>query len=84
MAEQEPVGVTFEAVPGQSSVGVYEVDDGVPVFVTDDPYLLSDGKTRVAPVPVFDAEGPTYTDGMGNVQAAIPVTGLPEPEPGED
>lgn len=72
----EPIGVTLEAVEGQDSVAVYESDTGLEVFSVSAPYLLSDGVSLQAPMPVFDAGGSVYTDSMGNAQSALAVSGL--------
>lgn len=77
---QERVGITFIVPAGQEATGVYEDAAGVDVFETDVPYLLSDGKSLAAPIPVKVVEGATFTDSMGNAQTAIAVSGLPEPE----
>ena len=76
----EPIGVTLDEVEGQESVAVYESDTGLDVFSTDVPYLLSDGVSLQAPMPVFDAGGSVYTDSMGNAQSALAVHGLSPPD----
>lgn len=75
---KEPLGVTFIVPAGQSATGVYEADGGTDVFETDEPYLLSDGRALMPPLPVVLVEGMTFTDGMGNVQKALGVSGLPD------
>lgn len=77
---KQPLGITYDVPAGQEATGVYEVEGGIEVFETDTPYLLSDGKSLVRPLPVFDAGGAVYVDSMGNAQRAIAVSGLPEPE----
>ena len=75
---KQPLGVTFTVPAGQEATGVYEAGGGVDVFEADDPYILEDGQTLMPPLPVFDAGGPVFTDSMGNTQAALAVSGLPE------
>lgn len=75
---KEPLGITFVVPAGQEATGVYEDPDGVDVFETDTPYLLSDGVTLMSSLPVFDAGGPVFIDSMGNAQWALGVSGLPE------
>lgn len=77
---REPLGISFIVPAGQEATGVYEDTAGVEVFETDAPYLLSDGKSLAAPLPVKVVEGATFTDSMGNAQTALAVSGLPEPE----
>lgn len=75
---KQPLGVTFNVPAGQEATGVYEAESGVEVFETDAPYLLSDGVSLQPPLPVVLADGPTFIDSMGNVQAALAVAGLPD------
>ncbi len=72
----DPLGVTLTVPAGQAAIGVYEDAAGIPVFETDAPYLLSDGRSLEAPMPVFDAGGPVFQDAMGNAQSALVVNGL--------
>lgn len=74
------LGVTLTVPAGQEAIGVYDAAGGVPVSIEDDPYLLSDGRSLVSPLPVKVVEGAVYTDSLGNAQTALAVTGLPEPE----
>lgn len=76
MSNKQSLGVTFIPKSGQSVTGVYEADNGVEVFETDTPYLMTDGKSLVSPLPVIDVGGPVFADGMGNAQSSMPVTGL--------
>lgn len=79
---KQPLGVTFNVPAGQEATGVYEAESGIEAFETDAPYLLSDGVSLQPPLPVVLAGGPSFIDGMGNVQAALAVSGLgPGPEP---
>src|SRR5690554_4818793 len=71
-----PIGVTLTVPSGKSAIGVYEDESGIPVFSTNAPYLLSDGKSLCDPMPVFDAGGPIYQDSMGNVRFSLAVSGL--------
>lgn len=75
----EQIGVTFTVPENQDATGVYEHDSGVEVFQTDEPYLLSDGKSLVDPLPVKVVGGPVFLDVMGNAQAAMAVSGLSHP-----
>lgn len=65
--------VTYIVSPGQEPMPVYEAEGGMPVFVTDDPYLLSDGLSLMSPLYVVDAGGPTWVASDGSLQAALPV-----------
>lgn len=72
----EPIGVTFVVPENQDAMGVYESENGIEVFETDAPYLLSDGKSLVNPLLVKIVDGPVFLDAMGNAQAAMAVSGL--------
>lgn len=69
------IGVTLSTVSGQEALGVYEAEGGVEVVQTDAPYLTS-ALSLQSPMPVFDAGGPVFVDGMGRPQMSLPVTGL--------
>lgn len=73
---KEPLGVTFTVPDGQEATGVYEADGGADVFITDAPYLLSDGVSRQPPLPVKIVDGPTWISVNGSLQKAMPVSGL--------
>jgi len=73
MGPNDPLGVTFLPIAGMEAVPVYEAEGGMPVFVTDDPYLLSDGLSLMSPLYVVDAGGPTWVASDGSLQAALPV-----------
>lgn len=77
---KQPLGITLVVPAGQEAIGVYEDENGAEVFETDAPYLLTDGRSLAAPLPVKIVEGETYTDSLGNAQTALGVSGLPEPE----
>lgn len=70
----DAIGLTLIVVDGEAAIPVYESDTGLETFATDDPYLLSDGESLLAPIPVFDAGGPVYVDAQGNAADAMPVT----------
>lgn len=72
---REPIGI--EIIEDEAAVGAYEVEDGLEAFEADGPYLMADGKSLQAPVPVQIVDGPVYADAMGNACAAIPIT-LPD------
>lgn len=72
----DPIGITLNLVEVQDSVAVYQADTGLEVFSADAPYLLSDGVSLQAPMPVFDAGASVYIDSMGNAQSALAVNGL--------
>lgn len=76
MGPNEPFGVTFVPVAGMEAVPVYEAEGGMPVFITDEPYLASDGLSLMSPLYVVDAGGPTWMASDGSLQSALPVTGL--------
>lgn len=79
---KQPLGVTFNVPAGQEATGVYEAESGIEAFETDSPYLLSDGVSLQPPLPVMLADGSTFIDSMGNVQAALAVSGIgPGPDP---
>lgn len=79
---KQPLGVTFNVPAGQEATGVYEAESGIEAFETDAPYLLSDSASLQPPLPVALVEGPTFIDSMGNVQAALAVSGIgPAPDP---
>lgn len=72
MPDKEPVGITFGVPSTSDPLPVREVADGVPVIVTDNPFLMTDGKSLQAPIPVVLA-----TEG----QDALGVSGLSESPP---
>lgn len=80
----ERIGVTYLIPEGHEPIPVYDSGDGVPVFITDEPYLLSDGLCLESPIPVVDAGGPTWLARDGSLQAAWAVSGLTPPEPEEN
>lgn len=69
------LGITYQSTPDQERTGIYESEDGVAVFVTDDPYMLSGAPSLQSPMPVFDAGGPKFVDGMGRLQSSLAVNG---------
>lgn len=77
MAKQ-PLGITV----GEGGVGVYEHAGGIETFETDSPYLLADGVSLAAPLPVHFVDGPVFFDSHGNPQAAIPIRGSTPPPGG--
>ena len=76
MAKQ-PLGITV----GEGGTGVYEHEAGIETFETEGPYLLSDGVSLAAPLPVHFVDGPVFFDSHGNLQAAIPVRPTAPPVP---
>lgn len=72
---KQKLGITTNH-QARDATGVYESPIGIEVFETDDPYLLSDGKSLASPLPVVVVDGPVFTDAMGNAQAALAVRGL--------
>jgi len=84
MGPNDPLGVTFLPVAGMEAVPVYEAEGGTPVFITDEPYLASDGLSLMAPLYVVDAGGPTWMDMEGQLMSSMPVSGLTPPEPEEN
>lgn len=84
MPLKQPLGVTFIIPDGQEATGVYEDENGIAVFETDEPYLLDDDVSLQHPLPVKVVSDPIFTDSMGNAQKALAVTGLIPPEPEEE
>lgn len=76
MSLRQPLGITFIVPDGQEATGVYEDENGIAVFETDEPYLLDDGKSLQPPLPVKIVSGPIFTDSMGNAQSALAIMGL--------
>lgn len=75
---KQPLGITV----GEGGTGVYEHEAGIEVLQTDAPYLLADGVSLAAPLPVHFVDGPVFLDSYGNPQAAIPVRGATPPVDG--
>lgn len=73
----DAIGLTLIAADGDVAIPVYESASGLETFATDDPYLLSDGESLLAPIPVFDAGGATWIDADGNAHDALAVTVVP-------
>lgn len=75
----QPIGITYQTAPARDRIGVWPDANGDDVFITDAPYIATDGKSLLAPVPVFDAPGPIYTDTVGRpmqswrIKSAAPV-----------
>ena len=76
MAKQ-PLGITV----GEGGTGVYEHEAGIETFQTDTPYLLADGVSLAAPLPVHFVDGPVFFDSYGNPQTTIPVRPVPATPP---
>lgn len=72
----EPLGTIPD---GQEATGFYEIEDGVPVFETRDPYLMKDGHSLQPPLPVKLVTGPIFIDSMGNAQSASPIKRMAAP-----
>lgn len=74
---KSPLGVTYNVPAGQEATGVYNDPEGLTAFFSDEPYLS--GGALLSPLPVFDADGATFVDSMGNVQSSVPMnlSGLP-------
>lgn len=79
MGPNDPLGITYVVPDGQEAIGVYEAEGGVPVALADDPYVISDGTSLEAPIPVFDAGEPTWLNSAGQLLPALAVTGLEPP-----
>lgn len=73
---RQPLGITLNTPTGQEATGVYQDENGVEVFVTNEPYLLEDGRSLSSPLPVFDAGGPTFLSRKGTRQRSLAINGL--------
>lgn len=78
---QDKLGVTFAPVAGVEPIPVYEAVGGVPVEEHTGPYVISDGRSLEAPLPVVDAGGPTWTASDGSLQGSLAVEGISPPVP---
>lgn len=74
---KEPIGLTLIPKEGQSTVPVFLDANGLETFESDDPYLLSDGRSLVGPIPVIVNEGPIWHDSKGSPFNALAVKVLP-------
>lgn len=81
--KQDWIGLTAVMQDGVKPIPVYQKDDGIQTFVSDDPYLLQDGKSLMAPIPAVDSGGPIWIDASGNAVDAVPVTIVPGSAPPE-
>lgn len=64
-------------------IGVYEDENGIPVFPADGEIYLDGAGNAQQAVPVVYVDGPTYLDITGKLQAALPVfTSAPWVPPG--
>lgn len=77
MANQEAIGVTTTVPEGQSPVPVYQDNSGLETFETDAPYLLSNGLSLEAPLPVVVSDGPIWAGADGNPFNALAVKAVP-------
>lgn len=59
---QETVGITLTVSFDIDPIPVYETENGIIVVEKGEPYLLSDGVSLVAPIPVVLIENPTEAD----------------------
>jgi len=75
----EPFGVTTTVPSRVDPLPVRETADGAAVFLTAAPYLLTDGKSLVAPTPIVQATGDTYLDKGGKLRSVKKVKGLVPP-----
>lgn len=74
---KERLGITLIVPAGHEATGIYESADGIDAFLTDEPYLTSDGAQLQPPLPVFDAGGPMFRDSTGGMQTALAVLTIP-------
>lgn len=74
---QEPIGLTLNIRDDEAPVPVYQDSAGLDTFASDVPYLLGDGHSLLAPVPVVVSAGPVWKDALGNPFDAIPVSAVP-------
>lgn len=81
MGNQSKLGVTLNVPDHVEPLGVYEAADGIEVFETDTPYLLSDGRSLARPLPIKVVLEKTFIDSLGNLQKALGVKGLTPPPP---
>lgn len=65
--------VTLTVPDDVDGVGYIADENGIVATVQDGPYLLSDGRSLVSPMPVFDAGGSSYLDSLGHRKASIPL-----------
>lgn len=78
---REPIGITFTGPDQADPVPVFEAEGGVGAVERDGPYLLSDGKSLLDPIPVVDAGGPIWRDRAGNLVDALAISVGEGPEP---
>lgn len=72
---RRPIAVTLTSFAGQQSTGVYEATDGIPVFISDEPYLSANLSLQ-PPLPIFVVSGGSFSDAMGSDQSSLAVSGL--------
>lgn len=76
---QEPIGVTQIIPPTADAMPVRnDPASDNDAFVVDAPYLLSDGKSREAPIPVVVVDADMWVDRAGNLRdvARFNISGL--------
>lgn len=78
MPNTEAIGLTIVATSAEAAMPIYRTPSGASAFEIDEPYLLSDGQSLQAPVPVYDAGAPVGVDSLGRPVDALPVN-LPAP-----
>lgn len=71
---QEIIGLSIESGSENGAQAVYHDADGIPSEEKTTPYLLSDGVSLQAPIPVYDAGGKVGLDSVGRPVDAWPVT----------
>lgn len=78
MPNTEAIGLTIVATSAEAAMPIYRTASGASAFEIDEPYLLSDGQSLQAPLPVYDAGAPVGVDALGRPVDALPVN-LPAP-----
>jgi len=67
MANKDLLGVGGAVPPGQEAVRLF---DPAGTFATEVPYLLADGRSLIAPIPVVNTNQTTYTSSDGSLQSS--------------
>lgn len=73
----DKVGITAIPIEGQDLTPVFQDDSGLPTEPKDAPYLLSDDRSLLAPIPVIVSSSPVWFKADGSPVDALRVTHLP-------
>lgn len=76
MSNREAIPITLISSGIDDPIPVHLDPGGLPTYVTDEPALLSDGKSIVSPIYVIDTEGQPWRNKSNQLIASIGVASI--------